>query len=136
MIVEFRCDITRPRLWMSRPVLSDEFSTQIAWAETGVPPLAGLEALFELERILLRKGATCFADPLKDTLKEPRRTDRSDEKKGSEPAHTETLARTSSTRPTQTKTPTLTLTPTLTPTTDQSGITAGVSSNCDSPAVR
>ncbi len=76
MIVEFRCDITRPRLWMSRPVLSDEFSTQIAWAETGVPPLAGLEALFELERILLRKGATCFADPLKDTLKEPRRTDR------------------------------------------------------------
>lgn len=76
MIVEFRCDSNRPRLWMSRPALSDEFSTQIAWAETGVPPLAGLEALFELERILLRKGTACFADTLKDTPKEPRRPDR------------------------------------------------------------
>ena len=76
MIVEFRCDIERPRFWMSRPALSDEFSTQIAWTETGTPPLAGLEALFELERILLRKGVTCFADTLKDAGKEPRRTDR------------------------------------------------------------
>ena len=69
MIVEFRCDIERPRFWMSRPALSDEFSTQIAWTETGTPPLAGLEALFELERILLRKGVTCFADTLKDARK-------------------------------------------------------------------
>ena len=76
MIVEFRCDVERPRFWMSRPVLSDEFSTQIAWTETGTPPLAGLEALFELERILLRKGVTCFADTLKDPGKAPRRTDR------------------------------------------------------------
>jgi hypothetical protein len=76
MIVEFRCDIERPRFWMSRPALSDEFSTQIAWTETGTPPLAGLEALFELERILLRKGVTCFVDTLKDAGKKPRRTDR------------------------------------------------------------
>src|SRR3954468_24824438 len=76
MIVEFRCDIERPRFWMSRPALSDEFSTQIAWTETGTPRLPGLEALFELERILLRKGVTCFADTFRDARKEPRRTDR------------------------------------------------------------
>jgi hypothetical protein len=76
MIVEFRCDIERPRFWMSCPALSDEFSTQIAWAETGAPPPAGLEALFELERILLRKGVTCFADTLKDPEKQPRRSGR------------------------------------------------------------
>ncbi|MEY2503546.1 MAG: hypothetical protein QOI07_3883, partial [Verrucomicrobiota bacterium] len=76
MIVEFRCDIDRPRFWMSHPTLSDEFTTQIAWTETGTPRLAGLEALFELERILLRKGVTCFADTLRDAGKEPRRTAR------------------------------------------------------------
>jgi hypothetical protein len=68
MIVEFRCDIERPRFWMSHPALSDEFSTQIAWTETGTPPLAGLERLSE--RIPLRKGGvTCFADTLKDAGK-------------------------------------------------------------------
>ena len=76
MIVEFRCDIDRPRFWMNHPALSDEFSTQIAWTETGTPSLAGLEALFELERILLRKGVMCFADTLKDAGNEPRRTNR------------------------------------------------------------
>jgi hypothetical protein len=73
MIVEFRCDIERPRLWMSRPALADDISVQIAWAETGVPRPAGLEVLFELERILLRKGMTCFADTLKGALTGPRR---------------------------------------------------------------
>jgi hypothetical protein len=68
MIVEFRCEREHARLWMSRRTLSannQDVPVQIAWTETAAPRPAGLEALFELERILLRKGKPCGADKLK-----------------------------------------------------------------------
>ena len=53
---------------MSRAALTVEgraVPVQMAWTATAAPPPAGLEALFELERILLRKGKPGGADPLK-----------------------------------------------------------------------
>jgi hypothetical protein len=53
---------------MNRAALTVEgqaVPVQMAWTATTVPPPAGLEALFELERILLRKGKPGGADPLK-----------------------------------------------------------------------
>jgi hypothetical protein len=66
MILEFRCE--RPRLWMNRAALSvndQDVPVQIAWTTSAAPRPAGLEALFELERILLRKGKPGGADKLK-----------------------------------------------------------------------
>ena len=53
---------------MNRAALTVEgraVPVQMAWTATAAPPPAGLEALFELERILLRKGKPGGADPLK-----------------------------------------------------------------------
>ncbi|MGH6680737.1 MAG: glucosamine inositolphosphorylceramide transferase family protein, partial [Bradyrhizobium sp.] len=59
MIVELRFDADRPREWMRR--LAKRFddgrtTVQIAWIRTQGPRPAGLQALFELERMLLRNG--------------------------------------------------------------------------------
>ena len=53
---------------MSRAALTVEgraVPVQMAWTATAAPQPAGLDALFELERILLRKGKPGGADPLK-----------------------------------------------------------------------
>lgn len=79
MIVEFRCDAMRPRNWMTRKAMTiggKPADVQIAWAQTGVPKPAGIDMLFELERMLLRKGKPCEADPLKLPIDQPPQTDR------------------------------------------------------------
>jgi hypothetical protein len=68
MIVEFRCDRGRARQWMvgaALPLANQNVGIQTAWAGSTVPAPPGLDALFELERILLRKGKACGADRLK-----------------------------------------------------------------------
>lgn len=68
MIVEFRCEREHARLWMSRKTLSinnEDVPVQIAWTEAAESRPAGLEVLFDLERILLRKGKSCGADKLR-----------------------------------------------------------------------
>src|SRR5215218_4650295 len=68
MLVEFRCERERARQWMSRTGLSvdgRDIPVQIAWTATAPPRPAGLEALFELERIVLRRGKHSGADQLK-----------------------------------------------------------------------
>ena len=67
MIVELRFDADRPREWMRRLArrLDDGQTTiQIAWIRTQAPRPAGLQALFELERMLLRNGRACGADAI------------------------------------------------------------------------
>ncbi len=68
MIIEFRCEREHARLWMCRETLSvngQNVPVQIAWAATAESRPAGLEALFELERLVLRKGRRSGADKLK-----------------------------------------------------------------------
>ena len=65
MLIEFRCDPSRKRAWMDGiaiDVRGERADTRIAWVDGGKPP-AGLDALFELERMLLRKGQPLSADP-------------------------------------------------------------------------
>ena len=80
MIVELRFDEERPRAWMVRlaKLLDDRHTDiQIAWRNTGASRPAGLEALFELERMLLRGGKAGGADAVgKDACGRPGRTDR------------------------------------------------------------
>ena len=67
MIVEFRCERGRARQWMvdaALPLAGQNVGIQTAWTATTVPAPAGLDALFELERILLRKGKASGADRL------------------------------------------------------------------------
>lgn len=79
MIVELRFDAKRPRAWMQRLAtrLDDGRSmVQIAWIRTQAPQPAGLQALFELERMLLRKGKPCGADAVgKEACGAPRHQD-------------------------------------------------------------
>jgi hypothetical protein len=80
MIVEFRCDRERARRWMVDTILpleNQDIGIQIAWAETASPAPAGLDALFELERMVLRKGKSSGADRLK-TIPESRRLGEAD----------------------------------------------------------
>jgi hypothetical protein len=68
MIIEFRCEREYPRLWMNRdwlPVNGRDVAVQVAWTATADPRPAGLEGLFELERMVLRKGKRSGADTLK-----------------------------------------------------------------------
>lgn len=68
MMIEFRCETEHARLWMNRESLSvngREIPIQIAWLATTEARPAGLEALFELERLVLRKGKRGGADRLK-----------------------------------------------------------------------
>src|SRR3954451_14498530 len=68
MIVEFKCERERARVWMNRatlPVNNQDIPVQIAWTNSAAPQLPGLDALFGLERILLRRGKPSGADKLK-----------------------------------------------------------------------
>ena len=75
MIIEFRCDREQPRLWMCRESLrinDQDIPVQITWTTTPEPRPAGLDMLFELERIVLRKGKTGGADRLTTFPEHPR----------------------------------------------------------------
>ena len=68
MIIEFRCEREYARQWMDREALSidgRDVPVQIVWTPTAEPRPAGLDALFELERVVLRKGKHGGADKLK-----------------------------------------------------------------------
>jgi hypothetical protein len=65
MLIELRCDRARPRAWMDAFAVElggEGAETRIVWIQAGQPP-AGLGALFELERLLLRKGRPSLVDP-------------------------------------------------------------------------
>src|SRR5436305_11232419 len=67
MIIEFRCEREHARRWMDRQSLAvdgRDVPVQIAWTATADPRPAGLEGLFELERMVLRKGKRSGADRL------------------------------------------------------------------------
>jgi hypothetical protein len=67
MIVELRFDRDRSRRWMQRVVgtlVQQKFDVRVTWVETAAKKPRGLELLFDLERMLLRKGAAGGADPL------------------------------------------------------------------------
>ncbi|WP_426434714.1 glucosamine inositolphosphorylceramide transferase family protein [Bradyrhizobium genosp. P] len=68
MIIEFRCERESARLWMCRETLlvnGQDVPIRITWIPTAAPRPAGLEALFELERVVLRNGRSGGADRLK-----------------------------------------------------------------------
>jgi hypothetical protein len=68
MIIEFRCEGEHARGWMKRQSLAvdgRDVPVKIAWTATAEPRPAGLEGLFELERLVLRKGKPGGADRLK-----------------------------------------------------------------------
>lgn len=80
MIIEFRCERDYARRWMSRETLSidgRDVPVQIAWTTNAEPRPAGLDILFELERVVLHRGKPSGANRL-DVI--PQRTQ----------AHTET----------------------------------------------
>lgn len=68
MIIEFRCEREYARQWMSRETLAidgRDVPVQIEWVPTAEPRPAGLDALFELERVVLHKGKHSGANKLK-----------------------------------------------------------------------
>ncbi|MHC2620537.1 hypothetical protein ACVIW2_002569 [Bradyrhizobium huanghuaihaiense] len=68
MIIEFRCEIEHARRWMDRETLSidgHDVPVQVAWTATAEPRPAGLDMLFELERIVLHKGKHSGVSSLK-----------------------------------------------------------------------
>ena len=68
MIIEFRCEREYARRWMNRETLSidgRDVPVQIVWVPTAEPRPAGLDALFELERVVLHKGRASGADRLR-----------------------------------------------------------------------
>jgi len=67
MIIEFRCEREYARRWMSRETLSidgRDVPVQIAWTANAEPRPAGLDTLFELERLVLHKGKPSGANRL------------------------------------------------------------------------
>lgn len=67
MIVELRLDSERPRLWMQRisaQLATAQVTVQTKWIRSNSPRPSGLEALFELERMLLRGGRPSWADAI------------------------------------------------------------------------
>jgi hypothetical protein len=73
VIIALRFDDERPRAWMARMatlVGSETDIIAIQWVKAGAPRPAGLEALFELERMVLRKGRRGGADSIgKESLR-------------------------------------------------------------------
>jgi hypothetical protein len=68
MIIEFHCEREHARLWMRRetlPVNGEDVPIQFTWIATAEARPAGLAALFDLERMVLRKGKAGGADRLK-----------------------------------------------------------------------
>lgn len=81
MIVELRCDRARARQWMSRKSLriaNQDVPLQLAWVDGSSPAPAGLDALFELERMILRRGKRSGADRLGSTAQAPARAGTAD----------------------------------------------------------
>ena len=73
MIIEFRCEAEHARHWMNRtwlPVDGRDVPVQIAWVASTGPRPAGLQGLFELERMVLRKGKPGGADKWKVSERE------------------------------------------------------------------
>lgn len=67
MIIEFRCEREYARRWMGRETLlidGRDVPVQIAWVATAEPRPTGLDALFELERVVLHKGEHSAANRL------------------------------------------------------------------------
>src|ERR1700749_3191367 len=70
MIIQFRCERDHARRWMCRetlPVSGQDIPVQIAWTAATEARPSGLEALFVLERMVLRKGKAGAADQIKVT---------------------------------------------------------------------
>ncbi|OKO85029.1 hypothetical protein AC629_20065 [Bradyrhizobium sp. NAS80.1] len=70
MIIEFRCERDCARRWMCRETLSidgRDVPVRIAWTATTESRPAGLDALFELERMVLHKGKPSGAGKLEIT---------------------------------------------------------------------
>jgi len=70
MIIEFRCEREHARRWMDRETLSidgRDVPLQIAWTATTEARPTGLDALFELERMVLHRGKHSGAGKLKIT---------------------------------------------------------------------
>ncbi|SDH72017.1 hypothetical protein SAMN05216338_1012134 [Bradyrhizobium sp. Rc2d] len=68
MIIEFRCEREHARRWMDRETLSidgRDVPLQIAWTATTESRPTGLDALFELERMVLHRGQHSGAGKLK-----------------------------------------------------------------------
>jgi hypothetical protein len=68
MIIEFRCEREHARRWMDRETLSidgEDVPVQMAWTATTQARPTGLDALFELERLVLLKGKHSGAGKLK-----------------------------------------------------------------------
>jgi hypothetical protein len=67
MILELRFDPRRSRRWMERAVRTlgqQKFDVQVRWVEAGGDKPRGLDMLFELEGMLLRRGMAGGADPV------------------------------------------------------------------------
>jgi hypothetical protein len=83
VIVELRLDDERPRAWMARMMTlvdGKHDSVGIEWVKTRASRPKGLEALFELERMVLRRGRRCGADAVdKGGLSAPPPDDREPE---------------------------------------------------------
>jgi hypothetical protein len=83
MIVELRLDGERPRAWMARMIRlvdGEHDIVGVEWVKTGASRPKGLEALFELERMVLRRGRRCGADAVdKGGLSAPPREHREPE---------------------------------------------------------
>jgi hypothetical protein len=65
MIIEFRCERQYARRWMDRKSLTvdgRDVPVQVVWTSTVESRPAGLEGLFELERMMLRRGKPGGAD--------------------------------------------------------------------------
>jgi hypothetical protein len=67
VIIALRFDDERPRAWMARMTALVGGETDVVavqWVRAGIPRPGGLEALFELERMVLRKGRRGGADSI------------------------------------------------------------------------
>ncbi len=66
-IVELIFDEARPRQWMRRAFElfgNERVAVQVRWTRTGATRAAGLQALLDLERMILRRGRRCGADSI------------------------------------------------------------------------
>ncbi|WP_027571949.1 hypothetical protein [Bradyrhizobium sp. WSM1743] len=68
MIIEFRCERDYARQWMGHETLTidgRDVPVQIVWVPTAEPRPAGLDTLFELERVVLHQGKHSGANKLR-----------------------------------------------------------------------
>jgi hypothetical protein len=77
MILELRLDPRRSRRWMERAIRTlaeQKLDVHVRWVEVGGDKPRGLDMLFELERMLLRKGLSGGADTVSQEKIEAGRT--------------------------------------------------------------